>query len=153
MDSAPNPVGEERWLTDYELYKDYHKGPVLRQLMILRPRPQQQLEVAQLLLRSGADKDACDNQGYSALAFAASFNHIEVRAPPASPPASSSRAASRAARRRRRSRPSRALVPSLPLGRCSRCSSRRRRIRTCRTSSASRRSFTRLRAATRRRWT
>ena len=34
--------------------------------------------VAELLLTAGADKNATDNQGYSALAFAASFNHEAV---------------------------------------------------------------------------
>ena len=35
-------------------------------------------DVAEVLLRSGADKNAMDNQGYSALAFSTSFNHIGV---------------------------------------------------------------------------
>ena len=35
-------------------------------------------DVAAELIRAGADKNAVDNQGYSALAFSTSFNHIEV---------------------------------------------------------------------------
>ena len=35
-------------------------------------------DVAEVLLRAGADRNAMDNQGYSALAFSTSFNHIGV---------------------------------------------------------------------------
>ena len=35
-------------------------------------------DVAEVLLRAGADRNAMDNQGYSALAFSTSFNHIAV---------------------------------------------------------------------------
>ena len=31
-----------------------------------------------MLLQRGADKDLADNQGYTALAFATSFNHTSV---------------------------------------------------------------------------
>ena len=35
-------------------------------------------DVAEVLLQAGADRNAMDNQGYSALAFSTSFNHIAV---------------------------------------------------------------------------
>ena len=35
-------------------------------------------DVAEVLLRAGADRNAMDNQGYSGLAFSTSFNHIGV---------------------------------------------------------------------------
>lgn len=43
-------------------------------------------QVAQMLLKRGANKDIADNQGYTALAFATSFNHTSVvQAPTAAP--------------------------------------------------------------------
>ena len=40
----------------------------------------------QMLLKRGANKDIADNQGYTALAFATSFNHTSVVQAPAAAP-------------------------------------------------------------------